>query len=270
MKRVNLVILLLLCIKLFSVDFTIKSHPLDPSLTVKGETLTYTKGVTDNLIEHKTTFKVDTINSFNYLLLSKTETKKLLLLHSREFNLVIDRNNRIFAYGINYNHKTPNIGLYDIFEHSLLYRPVDIEVSSSLKTENRDYGPDNIGNMNGARPWIEGAEGSGIGEFVSFNALHKKLGIHTIIISIGYVDFNNPQIYYEKSRPRDVRIWYNKKEGFLDVELDDNPNPQIINLPEAADDFNLEIVSVYPGESSETCINFILTASGLSDYFYND
>ena len=104
--------------------------------------------------------------------------------------------------------------------------------------------------------WVEGADGHGI---------HEKLFIkaktcYAIHISIGYVSYFKPDLYYENSRPKQIRLTVKNKFSF-DVDLEDTPNYQTIKLPiplKADDILELEILEVYPGTKyTDTCINCI-------------
>jgi len=130
-----------------------------------------------------------------------------------------------------------------------------ITASSFLVEGNVSYEP------NQRRPlykplWVEGAEGSGINEKLFITA-RACFAIH---ISIGYVSFEKPELYLENSRPKKIKLSVNNIFS-IEVELNDTPNYQMINLPaplRASDVLELEIIEIYQGTKySDTCINDI-------------
>ena len=104
--------------------------------------------------------------------------------------------------------------------------------------------------------WVEGAVGNGINEKLFISAK----GCFALHISIGYVSYKKPELYYENSRPSRIRL-YVKNIFNIECELEDTPNYQIINLPKplGADDvLELEILDVYQGTKyMDTCVNEI-------------
>jgi len=143
-----------------------------------------------------------------------------------------------------------------------------IESTSFLSEGEIHYTAGNLNYLRGKMPWAEGASGFGIGEQVSFSSFPVNRSIHAIIISIGYVDYEKPYLYYYNSRPKILRIWYDQKSKYFDHDLIDSPDPQLINFQTEVTDFTLEILDIYEGTKWEdTCINFVLTVSGMKDYF---
>ena len=136
------------------------------------------------------------------------------------------------------------------------------------------YPPDNLKIYNKTdKPWVEGIEGHGINEKIYFeNALLIRSSIH---ISIGYVSYDKPYLYYQNSRPKTIKLSVEGKSSII-VNLKDTPHYQEIKLPSDISDIRgevliLEILDVYPGTKYEdTCINTIVCelygGSGLYEY----
>jgi hypothetical protein len=120
-------------------------------------------------------------------------------------------------------------------------------------------------------PWAEGVEGNGIGEKIFF----EKAFIHngSMHISIGFVSYDRPYLYYQNSRPKTIRLSVENKFSFV-VELRDTPHYQEIKFPSdiSQDDILvLEILDVYPGTKFEdTCINTILFELNSGFYAINN
>lgn len=141
----------------------------------------------------------------------------------------------------------------------------DITASSSLVDGGIAYTPDKIGlKINSV--WAEGANGHGIHEklFMPKPTLSDEL-----YLSIGYVAYSKPYLYRENSRPRRIRVSMGGEANYKDIELDDTPNFQTINLSDIdivqrdipVDEWQIqiEILDVYPGTKYEdTCINALL------------
>ena len=110
------------------------------------------------------------------------------------------------------------------------------------------------------KPWIEGKNGYGIGEWISFSADD----INNIYISIGFVDYNKPNLFTENSRPKKIRIYYDE-EIVSDMKLNDTADFQKYEIPDEiyyakkSGTLRIEILEVYKGTKyQDTCINLIV------------
>ena len=116
------------------------------------------------------------------------------------------------------------------------------------------------------RVWA--AEG-GIGErlYIEFPS---RACPHSLIISTGYVHFSRPYLFQHNARPKKLRI-FNPEDmsRFMDVELEDTPNPQFIDFNTYCDEWInilginhriiIEILEIFPGTRfNHLCINSIL------------
>jgi hypothetical protein len=114
--------------------------------------------------------------------------------------------------------------------------------------------PENLGNPSTRRPWVEGVAGAGIGQEITFTRPTRS-----IWISIGFVSYNQPELYTFNGRPKEIRL-KNQATGLNKiVSLRDTPNPQLIDLDEPVQELRIEIHAVYPGERwDDTVVNWLL------------
>ena len=132
----------------------------------------------------------------------------------------------------------------------------DMEESSFLINDGIQYTVKNINGYELGKPWIEGEKGYGIKEWISFYALPKE----RIYISIGFVDYKNPNLYKEYSRPKRLKL-YIDDEFIENIELEDTPNFQKIIIPDGKKGVaRLEIWDIYEGTKypMNACINMIV------------
>jgi len=250
-------------------DFSVVGHPYDPSLKVVGDKAFFTAGIDESFVETESAYSYEVRDGLKYIHLLEPTNKTFLLLESKEFSVLINDRNFKETFGINTIYKSPKIRTWGIFEGCLIYQPRIIDASSFLTEGEIEYRPENLRSQSGGNPWVEGAAGNGIGQTITFEKNVGHVDIHSLIISIGYVDFNKPYLYSYNSRPKEIRLWFDEKTKFYDIELADTPNPQIIHLPPFEEErITLEIIDVYPGTKWEdTCINFLLTVAEMKEYF---
>lgn len=253
---------------LFAEDFSIEGHPYDDSFRISGLKATYTYGMNPEAEDLNDEFETYTVGQLQFIKLKHNPDFCFLLLKSKYFSVLLNNKNNPIVWGINTEYKNPDVKLWGIFEGSLICAPVSITATSFLNEGEVKFLPGNIGLLQGGKPWVEGVKGFGIGEKISFRAGRNEAKIHTLIVSIGYVDYNKPYLYEYNSRPKRLLITNSSKTLFYETSLEDTPNPQIINLPIDSNDLTLEILEVYPGTKwQDTCINFIYGVSDLYSFF---
>ena len=89
-----------------------------------------------------------------------------------------------------------------------------------------------------------------------------------MVLSIGYVHFTRPYLFQANSRPKRLRILQGHNHTqYFEVELEDTPHYQTINIPTTEDwgwwvwDHGLviEILEIRPGfRYNHMCINSIM------------
>jgi hypothetical protein len=150
------------------------------------------------------------------------------------------------------------------------YPPRHITASSSLREGSRIYSPANINGKTG-EAWSEGVPGQGVGEYLTVKNIEPG-DIGALYISIGYVSYSKPNLYFENSRPKRLRITADN-EDFLYIDLKDTPDLQSILTRDLVKeykyssefsayvyDLKIEILEVYPGTKyTDTCINALFS-----------
>ena len=192
---------------------------------------------------------------------SDSVEKKAMFLKSDYFFLLIHEHGD-FYYGVK--------DAYVSWEKHL--GAMGARQSSFLVEGGKSYSCDDIGfdfphhAVQWGKPWAEGANGKGIGEWISFLVpdsvteaqLHGGL---KGFISIGYVDYSRPDLYEKNSRPRIVSV-YIDDVFYKDVLLEDTPDYQDITPGKfltGAEEIKIVIKDVYAGRLYEdACINDIV------------
>lgn len=146
-----------------------------------------------------------------------------------------------------------------------------IYASSSLPDQGiYSYQASNCHDLSYKTPWIEGADGYGIGESITYSFRAENPRITQIIITNGFV--LNEDTWFENSRVKTLKLYLNEKE-FAILHLKDTKNDQVfkfdpIGNAERTDwdklktlpdwTMRFEIVAVYEGDLySDTAITEI-------------
>ena len=152
--------------------------------------------------------------------------------------------------------------------------PDSISASSYLKSEseNISYKPKNIHDLNFETAWVEGVDGYGIGEYVTYYFRQNSPRITDILIANGYV--KTEKSFRENSRVKKLKMYINDKP-FAFLNLKDSRNVQIfkfdpIGRPHSDNDdrnildelpnwtMKFEILEVYKGDKyDDTAISEI-------------
>lgn len=187
--------------------------------------------------------------------------KKAIFLESDYFFLLIHEHGD-FYYGVKdaYVSWEAHLGAMGARQSSFL---VEGKKSYSCKDTGFDF-PHRA--IQWGKPWAEGAKGNGGGEWISFLVpdsvteaqLHGGL---KGFISIGYVDYNRPDLYEKNSRPRIISV-YIDGVFYKDVLLEDTPNYQDITpgtFLAGAEEIKIVIKDMYAGTLYEdACINDVV------------
>ncbi|MBN1648006.1 MAG: hypothetical protein JW874_08230 [Spirochaetales bacterium] len=150
--------------------------------------------------------------------------------------------------------------------------------SSYLKEGKKVYNSGNLDINSGdlaCLPWVESAEGCGIGEQATISWL-GYIPIRGFLISNGFVSAEKPDLYLKNSRVRKVRI-DNGRGDAREFLLDDRPGLQCIELypgrtapadsgEEIAETYTFTILDVYKGSKwQDTCLNLIIPLTELNE-----
>jgi hypothetical protein len=132
-------------------------------------------------------------------------------------------------------------------ESPLLVRPKATVSSSALKgISTASFQATNLVDGDLATAWVEGAKGTGLGEWVRFEFAQPTL-LARIEVANGYQ--KDPASFARNPRVKLVNVEFSSGGTYL-VELYDTTDLQtIIPAGEAIDWVKLVIVSVYPGEN---------------------
>ncbi|MCF0126627.1 MAG: hypothetical protein HUJ68_12920 [Clostridia bacterium] len=186
-------------------------------------------------------------SSLTYVITNSNE--KFLLLANSDLLIIYDE-----------HLKTPKIFAMNLVgqdEFIDFINPNSITASSELKEGSKLYSGKNISNLNISEPWVENAEGHGIGEFISFYG-----NCTFLYILNGYISFEKPYLYEANSRLKKIEISFPEEinKNSLIVELNDTPNPQKIDLGfRCQSQICLKILEVYEGlKYKDTCLSGIL------------
>lgn len=143
--------------------------------------------------------------------------------------------------------------------------------SSTLKSNGSiNYEADNVCIQNNSGAWVEGSNGSGIGEYIEIkrklDVSDKEYGIDytEIVIVNGYL--KNEKVWKNNNRVKTLAFYYND-EYMFDIDLEDIYSPQTISL-EGYDihadsgeevSFKFEIKDIYKGDKyDDTAITGII------------
>ncbi|MFP4066705.1 MAG: NADase-type glycan-binding domain-containing protein [Spirochaetaceae bacterium] len=178
------------------------------------------------------------------------EQKQWLILASDRLLLLYDGESPYpFFVGVS-GHPNAREALYSF--------PDAFTATSSLAENDTTYVATNLGEAALRTPWVEAAEGQGVGEEIRI-----AKGFPRLWISVGFVSYSRPELYELNSRPKRIRVVDDHTGAEKTVRLEDTPSPQSVTLPGDPSwehsTIRLIIEEVYPGTRWEdTCVNFIL------------
>lgn len=112
-----------------------------------------------------------------------------------------------------------------------------------------------------APPWVEGVDGSGVGEWLEIIYEKPK---NNIVILNGYVDLKKLNLYKDNNRVKKFRVSsLDSGEPFdFEIELEDKVKFQYFKLPRNAEKIRLEILEVYKGRKwDDTCVTGLFSTN---------
>lgn len=134
------------------------------------------------------------------------------------------------------------------------YKP--IKATSELFENNYLYSIENLRSIDLETPWVEGNPESGIGEKITI----KNTNLDALILFSGYISYQKPWLFSQNARPKKVLVTCEDIKLEKVFELEDSPNPQILDLGVLTNnsDIVITILDVYPGDKyKDMCINAI-------------
>lgn len=134
--------------------------------------------------------------------------------------------------------------------------PYAVTASSALYAHKEiRYDAENAHDLDYETAWVEGVQGLGNGEFLTYTFEPQSPRITEITIINGYI--KSEKAWRENGRVKTLRIWINEVP-FSDFELDDSRSEQVFEVEPlgkySADKpwtLRFEIVAAYPGEKYE-------------------
>jgi len=210
--------------------------------------------------EVKTTYKFALINGAYYITINHTPVIKALLLYNDDFGYVSIYDPVHTESGLLIRHDLPNrirVNRHDAFHD---FSNVKISASSFLTENNIKYAADNLKMSIKDGPWVEGASGSGIGEFIEIDYKTDFIKeINGIVISNGFVSANNPDLFIKNNRVKKILIEGDDGRFRNEYEILDTPNLQTIRFPVNISKIKITILDIYKGTTwDDTCINMII------------
>jgi hypothetical protein len=213
----------------------------------------------------RSAYRIQYENRIPFLRFGENLQEKWLLLHSEYF---------IFAYKSEKEEVFAACSEGGQRFHYIHGLKGPLASATSFLTEgDTRYTVDNLATYAPSHPWVEGVEGPGIGERINFKTeTPYGGGMRILIFSNGYVSYDKPYLYEKNARVKRLRVTNSLEEFDFEIDVEDTPNPQLIFLPVATADVELEILEVFPGTQWEdTCVNFIWVVRQLmSSYFMSE
>jgi|GEM_PF-2129337 len=228
---------------------------------------------------------------FINILWDNNATERFLMLIAEDFLLFYNGDSTPIFFGLFYDSFSWNIregfGQVNKLERqSLIPREFqNVTASNSLIEGGINYSPTpgRLG-LQINRAWaVRGGVGESLfGQAGWYYYYDGILNDQHLYISIGYVAHSRPNLYFENSRPKKIRIYdINDRSIFHDFDLLDTPNFQLIDVSKFTRNptrdrrsgdwerysyhvsIRIEILEIYPGTRyNDTCINSILFLHG--------
>ena len=205
---------------------------------------------TGKINEKKYIYSLEKKDKIDYIIFNN---EKYLLLSCDDLFFLYNNQNNLEFQGTTFGSITD--------EFSCFFS--EMMQSSYLQEGKNKYTAEKMNGYSIGNPWVEGAEGNGIGEWLSRYVSSNS----NIYISIGFVDYNRPYLYSQNSRPKKIAL-YLDNEFIKYIELKDTPNFQKIEIPKDKKGVaKFVIEDVYKGSKfpNDTCINMFFYEPGNMD-----
>ena len=191
---------------------------------------------------------------------SKTQSNKdELLILSGIINEKRDNSNFKETITICY-YPTKDGDIFSIdFDNYENYPVTFYDRTSHLVENTKEYTIENLNNLELESPWVEAAEGYGIGEGFTMKNLSGKDFSKLLLIN-GYISFYKPYLYDMNGRIKELKITDITANQTALLQVADTPHPQTLDIPfEVSCDLRIEITDVYPGTKYEdTCLSSLI------------
>ena len=197
---------------------------------------------------------------------TKDSTEKIYIFNS-------DRKH-IIMYNSNSGETIVATELQGAIDEPWIYNAVDITASSylteTLNGKQVSYKPENLKMQNLDKAWVEGVEGYGKGEKISFTNVGRN-GSRRLYIINGFFSPEKPSLFYDNNRIKTLKInCYDREKNLVEtkfIELKDTGEMQLIEFKERYKYFDFIIEDVYPGKKyDDTAITGIFIDGLDGDY----
>ncbi len=152
----------------------------------------------------------------------------------------------------------------------------EVTASSYLAQQgNYKYTPDMANDGDEFTAWVEGVNGDGKGQKITFKFAPSKNTINCIRIFNGYV--KSPSAYYNNARPKKIRLYIDGKATYDFIMKEDKPGEYVYHTHNTKDGedirldngktFEFEILEVYPGKKWQDCAitDIVFDGTGIHD-----
>ena len=255
-----------LCCCFFAAFLTASIYPQSNEITygsaIDGFVKISDKTIDLNILDYhnngKHEYQIETKSNIRFINYADTTN---IICASRQL-LYLVNSKGCFYNGVGYN-RSGRSG-----RHISFIGTADRYTASSFLIEgNTRYGAENLSSIRPDRPWAEGVNGDGIGEYVELECDYEISGL---IIVNGYISLDKPELFLFNNRVKTIKISIDNRSEVFNHELEDTSNPQIIRLPVPGKKVKIEIAGVYKGSRwNDTCIGMIQVISiGAYDVFF--
>ncbi len=223
-----------------------------------------------NNLDQEISYKIEKEYGLSFIVLSENMPKEVANWKDYEDNDFIETNNKIlflafqnknkqmFAFTAGYSQKTRPLTFTRFDEWGSLYK----DCSSFLIEKTMSYPVDNLRRLTVETPWVEDANGNGIGEgFTIICNTKKPLGPYLFLIN-GYISYEKPYLYKQNNRIKKIKVTGLKSGNSAILDILDTPHPQTVDISfiTEPEDIRIEIADVYKGTKyDDTCLHFCIT-----------
>lgn len=211
--------------------------------------------------EVASTYKYEEKNGIGLITIEQSPLLRIALLFNNEFGIAtiytpIVAESIVMQQFVNNSTNYPRNDRHDAYITS--YSNYQVTASSYLKESKSKYEPDNLRKSIFDGPWVEGIDGSGIGEYLTFT-FNNDSKVNALLISNGYVSFEKPELFIKNNRVKRILIESIDGNFIKEYELLDTATLQTIRLNQYVKKIRITILEVYKGSTwDDTCINMII------------
>jgi len=164
------------------------------------------------------------------------------------------------GYTVTEDHRKSHVFLRDILSFESTLRDYG-DPSSTLVESGITYEIGNLDDLESDTPWVEAADGNGLGEsFVIFNSMNEVYPY--LFIINGFISADRPRLFLQNGRIKRIKVEGLDSGDFGFCDILDTPHPQTVDIAfiTRAEDIKITIIDVYLGSKYEdTAIHYMIT-----------